>query len=60
MKNYVEVQDKFSLATDLIHESGDEEKSMQVSCEEVGNAARWNDLPAAACRIMQKLFTVQD
>ena len=46
-------------AIDLLHISGDEEKSLQVNCEEDGEGVvKWNDLPVAACTIMQKLFTV--
>ena len=47
-------------AVDLLHESGDEEKTLQVCCEEVGQSVKWIDLPPAACRILQKLFTAHD
>lgn len=59
MKSYVGVELQM-VAVDLLHVSGDEEKSLQVCCEEVGQSVRWNELPAAGCRIMQRLFTAQD
>ena len=59
MKNYVGVEDQM-IAFDLLHVSGDEDKNLQVSCEEEGLGIKWNDLPATASSLMQKLFTVDD